>query len=240
MLQAKKTSLNQQQRREIGTYLEKGKIESARVRIEHVIRDDMVIEAMENLELYCDLLLARFGLLEAYKTCETSIAEAVNTLIWAAPRLAEVKELSLVRDQLASKFGKEFMLNAMEDKDGLVNPRIIIKLQASVPDSYLVERYLEEIAKIYDIKWKSDLIEHVEEEKVLKEDIDNDDDDNNDRGSGGQKEILPSLQNNDLLDSQLDLPEIPSNSPIKKIDTTNSDPNDFDALAKRLDALKRK
>ncbi|KAG1228446.1 hypothetical protein G6F68_019484 [Rhizopus microsporus] len=67
MLQAKKTSLNQQQRREIGTYLEKGKIESARVRIEHVIRDDMVIEAMENLELYCDLLLARFGLLEAYK-----------------------------------------------------------------------------------------------------------------------------------------------------------------------------
>lgn len=62
-------------------------------------------------------------------------------------------------------------------------------MQASVPDSYLVERYLEEIAKIYDIKWKSDLIEHVEEEKELKEDIDNDDDDNNDRGSGGQKEV---------------------------------------------------
>lgn len=67
MLQAKKTSLNQQQRREIGTLLEKGKVESARVRVEHVIRDDLVIEAMESLELYSDLLLARFGLLEAYK-----------------------------------------------------------------------------------------------------------------------------------------------------------------------------
>lgn len=67
MLQAKKTSLNQQLRREIGTLIEKGKLESARVRIEHVIRDDFVIEAMENLELYCDLLLARFGLLETYK-----------------------------------------------------------------------------------------------------------------------------------------------------------------------------
>ncbi|CAO3680834.1 unnamed protein product [Rhizopus stolonifer] len=55
-----------------------------------------MIEAMESLELYCDLLLARFGLLETYKTCETSIAEAVNTIIWAAPRLSEVKELSLV------------------------------------------------------------------------------------------------------------------------------------------------
>lgn len=67
MLQAKKTSLNQQNRREIGTLLEKGKEESARVRVEHIIRDDLLIEAMENLELYCDLLLARFGLLESYK-----------------------------------------------------------------------------------------------------------------------------------------------------------------------------
>ncbi|RCH79630.1 Vacuolar protein sorting-associated protein ist1 [Rhizopus stolonifer] len=67
MLQAKKTSLNQQQRKDIATLIEKGKIESARVRVEHVIRDDLMIEAMESLELYCDLLLARFGLLETYK-----------------------------------------------------------------------------------------------------------------------------------------------------------------------------
>lgn len=67
MLQAKKTSLNQQHRREIGLLLEKGKDESARIRVEHIIRDDLLIEAMENLELYCDLLLARFGLLESYK-----------------------------------------------------------------------------------------------------------------------------------------------------------------------------
>jgi hypothetical protein len=67
MLQSKKTSLNQQHRREIATLLEKDKESSARVRVEHIIRDDMVIEAMEGLELYCDLLLARFGLIEQYK-----------------------------------------------------------------------------------------------------------------------------------------------------------------------------
>jgi hypothetical protein len=59
----------------------------------------------------------------------------------------------------------------------------------------------------------------------------------------------------DLLDdSQFDLPEIPTNSPLKKkpANTCNSDtatnaqtppvddPNDFDTLARRLDALKRK
>ncbi|KAI9282780.1 regulator of Vps4 activity in the MVB pathway-domain-containing protein [Sporodiniella umbellata] len=215
MLQAKKTSLNQQQRREIATLIEKGKIESARVRVEHVIRDDLVIEAMESLELYSDLLLARFGLLEAYKTCEASISEAVHTLIWAAPRLGEVKELGLVRDQLASKFGKEFMLDAMENKDGLVNPKVIIKLEVGIPDTYLVERYLEEIASIYKIKWQSNLIEHDEE--TVPEDIDNvnDDDSNNDSGSGGQKEALPPLPA-ESVETQLDLPQIPSASPINK------------------------
>ncbi|RCI06763.1 Vacuolar protein sorting-associated protein ist1 [Rhizopus stolonifer] len=187
MLQAKKTSLNQQQRREIGTLLEKGKVESARVRVEHVIRDDLVIEAMESLELYSDLLLARFGLLEAYKTCETSICEAVNTIIWAAPRLGEVKEMGLVRDQLASKFGKEFMLDAMEDKNGFVNQKVVMKLQASVPDSYLVERYLEEIANTYNVRWRSDLIDH--EEEYVDEKINDDDSDSDNNNEGGQKEV---------------------------------------------------
>ncbi|OAD07250.1 hypothetical protein MUCCIDRAFT_155504 [Mucor lusitanicus CBS 277.49] len=259
MLQAKKTSLNQQNRREIGTLLEKGKEESARVRVEHIIRDDLLIEAMENLELYCDLLLARFGLLESYKTCEPSIFEAVNTIIWAAPRVGEVKELGLVRDQLASKYGKEFMMQALENEDERVNPRIVMKLQVNAPDSYLVERYLEEIARTYDIKWRSNLIEH-EEEQQDEEDDDSSDGAGGGGGGGGQAELLPPLQNPTMPDedeSRFDLPDIPTSSPLKKktnaaagppppvAPSSNSnaaaeDPNDFDALARRLDALKRK
>lgn len=34
------------------------------VKVEHIIREDYLVEAMEMLELYCDLLLARFGLIE--------------------------------------------------------------------------------------------------------------------------------------------------------------------------------
>jgi vacuolar protein sorting-associated protein IST1 len=67
MLQGKKASLNQQSRREIATLLEKGKVQSARIRVEHIIRDDLLQEALESLELYCDLILARFGLLDQYK-----------------------------------------------------------------------------------------------------------------------------------------------------------------------------
>ncbi|CEP06908.1 hypothetical protein [Parasitella parasitica] len=247
MLQAKKTSLNQQNRKEIGTLLEKGKIESARVRVEHIIRDDLLIEALEGLELYCDLLLARFGLLETYKTCDPSILEAVKTIIWATPRVSEVKEIGLVRDQLASKYGKEFMMQALENEDDIVNPKIIMKLAVNAPDSFLVERYLEEIARTYNVKWKSNLIEHDKEEE--EEDIDSDG-----GGGGGHAELLPPLQASTEEESPLDLPQIPSFSPLGKNKNSSDmasqqppsrpeagaeDPNDFDALARRLDALKR-
>jgi vacuolar protein sorting-associated protein IST1 len=64
LLRSKKTSLNQAARKEISNLLASGKEESARIRVEHVIREDYNMEALEILELYCELLLARFGLLE--------------------------------------------------------------------------------------------------------------------------------------------------------------------------------
>ena len=35
--------------------------------VEHIVRDDYLVEAMECLELYCDLVLARIGLIETQK-----------------------------------------------------------------------------------------------------------------------------------------------------------------------------
>ena len=35
--------------------------------VEHIIREDLNIEALEMLELYCETLLARFALLESNK-----------------------------------------------------------------------------------------------------------------------------------------------------------------------------
>ncbi|KAK3817193.1 MAG: regulator of Vps4 activity in the MVB pathway-domain-containing protein [Benniella sp.] len=155
MLQNKKNMLAQQGRKEIARLLEAGKEESARIRVEHIIREDFTIEALEIIELYCELLLARFGLLEQLKTCDPAIIEAVNTIIYAAPR-SEVKELLHVRDQLAAKFGREFATNAMENKDESVNPRIIQKLKVQTPDPYLVNRYLEEIARAFKVNWTAD------------------------------------------------------------------------------------
>ncbi|CAB4493844.1 unnamed protein product [Rhizophagus irregularis] len=160
LLQQKKNSINKQQRKEIANLLENSKTESAKIRVEGIIREDYFIEALEILELYCDLLMARFGLIEQIKHCDPTISEAVNTLIYAAPR-SEIKELGQVRDQLIGKYGKEFALNAIDNKDDCVNERIIQKLMFSTPDPFLVNRYLEEIAKTYNVNWKADDIDLI-------------------------------------------------------------------------------
>jgi len=44
-------------------------------------REDYLVEAMEMVEMYCDLLLARFGLITQMKELDTGIAEPVASLV---------------------------------------------------------------------------------------------------------------------------------------------------------------
>lgn len=64
LMQQKQSALAKQARRELAQLLDQGKEESARIRVENIIREDLFVEMLEILELYCELLLARFGLLE--------------------------------------------------------------------------------------------------------------------------------------------------------------------------------
>lgn len=67
LLEKKKTELAQKARKEIADYITEGKYERAKIRVEHIIREDYMVEAMELVEMYCDLLLSRFGLLQEIK-----------------------------------------------------------------------------------------------------------------------------------------------------------------------------
>src|ERR1700712_986400 len=99
MVQQKDTAVAKQQRRSMAQLLEQGKEESARIRVENIIRSDMNTELLEILELYCELLSARAGLLEA-KECDPGLEEAVKSIMYAAPRVEGVKELNIVRQLL--------------------------------------------------------------------------------------------------------------------------------------------
>jgi len=64
MIQQKKEAQAKSSRRDIATLIERGKLETARIKVENIINEDVHIELLELLELYCELILARFGLLE--------------------------------------------------------------------------------------------------------------------------------------------------------------------------------
>ncbi|XP_066290240.1 IST1 homolog isoform X10 [Branchiostoma lanceolatum] len=157
LLEKKKTELAQKARKEIAEYLANGKDERARIRVEHIIREDYLVEAMELIEMYCDLLLARFGLIESMKTVEQGLQEAVSTLIWAAPRMStEVQELKVVSDQLCAKYGKEFGKLCRSNEIASVNERLMHKMSEQAPPRILVERYLIEIAKANNVPFEPD------------------------------------------------------------------------------------
>ena len=141
--------------------------------MENIIRSDITTELLEILELYCELLLARTGLMEA-KECDPGLEEAVKSIIHAAPR-TEIKELLQARQLLVEKYGKDFALEAVENSDGKVSERVLKKLRVEPPGPELVTLYLTEIARTYGVNWPK-----------RPEPVDGQDDEDDDNPSGGQ------------------------------------------------------
>ncbi|KAF1809071.1 DUF292-domain-containing protein [Eremomyces bilateralis CBS 781.70] len=161
MVQQKDVALAKQQRRAMAQLIEQGKIESARIRVENIIRSDITTELHEYIELYCELLLARSQLLDPPPSttlsssspapthqCDPALEEAVRTVIHAAPR-TEIKELHSARALLVEKFGREYSTLAMEGEG--VPDRVLKKLKVESPSPELVDAYLREIARTYQV-----------------------------------------------------------------------------------------
>lgn len=183
MVQQRDEQLGKTQRRAMAQLLEAGKIDSATIRVENIIRSDIISELHELLELYCELLLARAGLLDG-STVDPGLDEAIQSIVYAAPK-TEIKELLTVRVLLAEKYGKEYLMKAMENSEGKVNEKVIRKLSVEPPRKELVQGYLEEIAKAYGVDWpKRERISPPPPDL-----LDNDNDDDN--PSGGIKERIP-------------------------------------------------
>lgn len=177
LLEKKKTELALKARKEIADYIAAGKAERgkaisnshlillllmklfiiAKIRVEQIIREDYIVEAMELLEMYCDLLLARFGLIQQMKTLDDGLAEAISSLIWVAPRMqADVAELKIIGDQLSLKYGKPYAAACRDNAIGTVAPKLMHKLSVQAPPKILVEKYLIEIAKNYNVEYEPD------------------------------------------------------------------------------------
>ncbi|TPP57327.1 Protein IST1 [Fasciola gigantica] len=135
-----------------------GRFDRARMQTEQIVRDDFTAEAMDLLEGYCDLLLARFNLYEAKKMPDENLLECVSTLIWSASSLgAAIPELKDVAKLLQEKYGDKFCESILTDATG-VNQRVRLWLDELPPPQAVIERYMEEIAESHGVKYHRNLI----------------------------------------------------------------------------------
>ncbi|KAI6213527.1 hypothetical protein M3Y94_00160900 [Aphelenchoides besseyi] len=169
LLQKKKTEQAMKARSEIAEFLMSDKEDRARIRVESIIREDFVVEAYEILEMFCELLMARFGVIQQMKEIDEGIAEAVASLLWVAPRIShEVSEFKIISAQLEQKYGKQYAETARMNQlpePSRVSPKLIGKLSVNAPSKLLTEKYLIEIARTAGIQFTPD-------PKVMREDDD--------------------------------------------------------------------
>ena len=142
LLEKKKTELALKARKGIGAFIINNKVDRARIRVEHIIREDYTVEALEIIEMYCDLLLARFGLIEQSKTVDTGLNEAITSIIWASSQIQGCDELKVITDFMARKYGKKFVDACKMNAFNSVNPKLMAKLSVQSPPKILVEKYL--------------------------------------------------------------------------------------------------
>ncbi|KAG2591115.1 hypothetical protein PVAP13_5NG443600 [Panicum virgatum] len=127
---------------------------TARIRVEHVIREEKFMQAYDLLEVYCELIVARLSIIDSQKACPIDLKEAIASVIFASMRCSDVTELADVRKQFTSKYGKEFATAALEARpDSGVNRLVIEKLSAGAPDIQTKIKTLTSIAEEHNIKW---------------------------------------------------------------------------------------
>ncbi|KAJ7070619.1 DUF292-domain-containing protein [Mycena amicta] len=225
-LQQKKEAQAKASRRDIATLLERGKVETAKIKVESLINEDIHVELLELLELYCELLLARFGLLEQNtREPDPGVAEGVSSIIHAAPR-TELKELHILRDILMHKYGREFSVAVMEERKH-VSERVIRKLVNDTPPADLVDAYLHEIAKGYGVEWAPPSVEDNKTSAAAEGEVEKESHSDETEAAGRSKVSPEGGDKQEKAEVKKGIPAAP-------------DEDEFDALAKRFAALKKK
>ncbi|CAO1945584.1 unnamed protein product [Urochloa humidicola] len=143
-------------RKEMVQYLQTGQESIARIRVEHIIREQNILAAYEIVELFCEFVLARVPIVEVQKECPLELREAISSIIFASGRCSDLPELMHLRNLFTTKYGKEFVAGAMELRpDSGVNRTIIEKLSVKAPSGESKLKVLKAIAREYNVEWDS-------------------------------------------------------------------------------------
>ncbi|KAF9622263.1 hypothetical protein IFM89_030305 [Coptis chinensis] len=154
LLRNKREVVVRQMRRDVALLLQSKQDATARIRVEHVIREQNIMAANEIIELFCELVVARLSIIAKQRDCPADLKEGISSLIFAAPRCSDIPELQQLRTIFEKKYGKEFVNAATELRPNCgVNRTLIEKLSVRTPTGEVKLKLMKEIAKEYQIAW---------------------------------------------------------------------------------------
>ncbi|KAJ7944085.1 Regulator of Vps4 activity in the MVB pathway protein [Quillaja saponaria] len=163
LLKNKRDVVVRQMRRDIALLLQSGQDATARIRVEHVIREQNILAANELIKLFCELVISRLTIIAKQRECPADLKEGIASLIFAAPRCSEIPELMALKDTFEKKYGKDFVSAATDLRPNCgVNRMLIDKLSVRTPTGEVKLKIMKEIAKEYQIEWDT-----TESEKEL-------------------------------------------------------------------------
>ena len=106
------------------------------------------------------------------RSLDPGLEEAIASLIWATPRLqADIQEFKPITDEFTYKYGKEFAQACLSNQMSNVSEKVMHKLSVQAPPKSLVERYMVEIAKSYNIPFEPDASIMAQDEIMMAENL---------------------------------------------------------------------
>ncbi|KAF3552301.1 hypothetical protein DY000_02009458 [Brassica cretica] len=156
LLRNKRQVVVKQMRRDIALLLQSGQDATARIRVEHVIREQNILAANEIIELFCELIVSRLAIITKQKECPVDLKEGIASVIFAAPRCSEIPELGDLKDIFEKKYGRDFVSAATDLRPTCgVNRMLVVKLSVTRPEGEFKLKVMKEIAKEFQVDWNT-------------------------------------------------------------------------------------
>ncbi|XP_010526826.1 PREDICTED: uncharacterized protein LOC104804285 [Tarenaya hassleriana] len=154
LLRNKRQVVVKQMRRDIAMLLQSGQDATARIRVEHVIREQNILAANEIIELFCELIVTRLTIITKQRECPADLKEGIASVIFAAPRCSEIPELADLRDTFEKKYGRDFVSAATDLRPSCgVNRMLVDKLSVRNSSGEFKLKIMKEIAKEFQVDW---------------------------------------------------------------------------------------
>jgi len=159
-------------KKNIAVLLHNNKTQSARIKVEGIIREENTMKVMEWLEMMCDLVYQRVNLITNEKSPPEDLMETMCSILYCSERI-EISELMEISKQFGAKYGKDWIKNNAENRSGFVARKIEMALSSKPPTMEAVQKKLVEISDENDVGWDPEaeeetlqIVEHKEEKEV--------------------------------------------------------------------------